>query len=230
MGSQLARDLRQIDLYGYRDIYRTYGPRSYHYAEMVFGNMVNVRQLMAASDQERIHAMRVPRALRLTDITKRTRLSADEIRRFNPALVRQVPAQATVYLPMYVKDFGPDVAFWHRPPSTAYSTLLDRFLQLPPGPEQWDDRAFEPVLREFQRRFRATSTEEGMVMATVLGYVMDEAYTSDRSSILAEFRASGDVRQLFDRAVRERDALNGPLSVACTPNADVQLASGRTTC
>ena len=230
MGSQLARDLRQIDLYGYRDIYRTYGPRSYHYAEMVFGNMINVRQLMAANSQQRIHAMRVPRALRLADITRRTGLSADEIRRFNPALVRQVPARATLYLPTYVKDFGPDVAFWHRPATTAYATVLADFLELESGPERWDDPSFETVLREFQRRFRATNTEEGAVMATALAYVIDETYASERAAILAEFRASGEVQRLFDRAVRERDALNRPENVACSPNADVQLASGRTTC
>src|SRR5688572_21377806 len=97
-GSQLARDLRQIDLYGYRDIYRTYGPRSYSYAEMVFGNMTNVRQIMESRPQETIHAMRTTRALRLTEIAQRTRLSADEIRRYNPALVKQVPARATLYL------------------------------------------------------------------------------------------------------------------------------------
>jgi hypothetical protein len=229
MGSQLARDLRQIDLYGYRDIYRTYGPRSYSYAEMVFGNMINVRQLTAASGQQQIHAMRTPRAIRLVDITRRTGLSADEVRRFNPALVRQVPARATLYLPTYVRDFGPDVAFWHRPAGAAYSAVLEEFLALEPGPERWDDRRFEPVLREFQRRFRATETEEGTVMATVLGYVMDETYTSERAAILAEFRASGEVQRLFERAVRERDELN-PANVACSPNADVQLASRRTTC
>jgi hypothetical protein len=230
MGSQLARDLRQIDLYGFRDIYRTYGPRSYHYAEMVFGNMVNVRQLLAASDQEPIYAMRVPRTLRLADIAKRTRLSVDEVRRFNPALVRQVPTGATLYLPMYVKEYGPDVAFWRRPASAAYSSVLDEFLQLESGAERWDDRAFEPVLRDFQRRFRATNTEEGIVMAIVLAYVMDEAYTSERGAILAEFRASVDVHRLFDRAVRERDALHGPTGLACSPNSDVRLASARTTC
>jgi hypothetical protein len=229
MGSQLARDLRQIDLYGYRDIYRTYGPRSYHYAEMVFGNMINVRQLMAATSQRRVYAMRTPRAIRLTDVTRRTGLSADEVRRFNPALVRQVPARATLYLPSYVKDFGTDVAFWHRPASAAYSALLDEFLGLEPGPERWDDRSFEPVLREFQRRFRATNTEEGIVMATALGYVMDETYASERAAILAEFRASTEVQRLFERAVRERDQLNPPAN-ACSPNADVQLASTRLTC
>jgi hypothetical protein len=230
MGSQLARDLRQIDLYGYRDIYRTYGPRSYSYAEMVFDNMINVRQLMAANGQGRIHAMRTPRAIRLADITRRTGLSADEVRRFNPALVRQVPARATLYLPTYVKDFGTDVAFWHRPATAAYSTVLAEFLELEPGVARWDDRAFEPVLREFQRRFRATNTEEGVVMATALGYVIDESYASERAAILAEFRASADVQRLFERAVRERDTLNGPENVACSPTADVQLASGRTTC
>jgi hypothetical protein len=230
MGSQLARDLRQIDLYGYRDIYRTYGPRSYHYAEMVFGNMINIRQLMAASDQQQIYAMRVPRAIRLTEVTRRTGLSSAEVRRFNPALVRQVPARAALYLPKYVKDFGPDVSFWHRPAGAAYSAILDEFLALEPGPERWDDRSFEPVLREFQRRFRATSSEEGTVMATMLGYVMDETYASERAAILTEFRASSEVQRLFERGVRERDAVNGPATVACSPNADVQLASDRTTC
>ena len=56
------------------------------YAEMVFGNMANIRQLTASARQEKIYAMRVPRTLKLADITRRTRLSADEVRRFNPAL------------------------------------------------------------------------------------------------------------------------------------------------
>ena len=224
-GSQLARDLRQIDLYGYRDIYRTYGLRSYHYAEMVFGNAFNIRQLMDSRPQERIHAMRVPRATRLADIVKRTRLSADEVRRYNPALVKQVPANATLYLPTYVKEFGPDVAFWRQPASAAYTAVLEAFLRLEGNPERWDDRAFEPVLRDFQRRFRATGTEEGSVMAIVIGYVMDEAYTSKRGPILAEFRGSDEVRHLFERGVRERQDVFGPENTACSPRSDVQLAS-----
>jgi hypothetical protein len=229
MGSQMARDLRQIDLYGYRDLYRTYGPRSYHYAEMVFGNMATIRQFTASERQERIYAMRVPRALKLADITRRTRLSADEVRRFNPALVRQVPARATLYLPVYVKDFGPDVSFWHRPPTTAYAATLDAFVQLQPGPERWDDPAFEPVLRDFQRRFRATLTEEGTIMATILEYEMGDAYAGERRSILAEFRDSDEVQSLFERAVRERAALADPAEAACSPvGGDVRLASRRT--
>ena len=64
--------------------------------------------------------MRTPRAISLAEIMTRTRLSADEVRRFNPALVARVPAQGTLYLPDYVSEFGPDVAFWRRPPSPAY--------------------------------------------------------------------------------------------------------------
>jgi hypothetical protein len=228
LGSQLARDLRQIDLYGYRDIYRTYGPRSYHYAEMVFGNMANIRQLMASAPQEPIYAMRTPRALRLADISRRTRLSTDEIRRFNPALVRQVPAGATVYLPMPVKDFGIDVSFWHRPATPAYQAVLEEFLELESGSERWDNRSFEPVLRAFRERFRATRTEEGTVMATILQFMMEDAYAGERGDILAEFRASADVRRLFERGVRERDALNGPGDLPCS--SDVQLASSRSSC
>ena len=228
LGSQLARDLRLIDLYGYRDLYRTYGPRSYHYAEMVFGNMANVREIMASTRQEKIYGMRVARTMKLADITRRTGLSADEVRRFNPALVRQVPARATLYLPKYVKEFGPDVSFWHRPASAAYAAVLDDFVGLEPGAERWDDAAFAPVLREFQQRFRATKTEEGTIMATVLEFVLQDENT--RGAILAEFRASSDVRSLFDRAVRERDTLLAPSGLACSPASDIRLASGRSPC
>jgi hypothetical protein len=207
LGSQLARDLRQLDLDGYKDLYRTYGPRSYFYAEMVFGNTFNVRNIAAATPQVKIFAMRTPRAIALADIVRRTKLTADEIRRFNPALVKRVPAGATLYLPQYIKDFGPDVSFWHRPPSAAYASALEEFLDLDATVEQWDDRSFETVLQGFQQRFRATRTEEGSVMATVLGYVMNDAYTSERAEILAEFRASDDVRQLFERGVVAREAL-----------------------
>ena len=207
LGSQLARDLRRLDLDGYKDLYRTYGPRSYFYAEMVFGNSFNVRNIAAATPQVRIFAMRTPRAIALADIVRRTKLTADEIRRFNPALVKRVPAGATLYLPQYVKEFGPDVSFWHRPPTAAYAATLEEFLHLDATIEQWDDRSFEPVLQEFQRRFRATRTEEGSVMATVLEYFMKDAYTSERAEILAEFRASDEVRQLFERGVIAREGL-----------------------
>jgi hypothetical protein len=192
---------------------------------MVFGNMANVREIMASTKQETIYAMRVPRALRLADITKRTGLSTAEVKRFNPALVRQVPARATVYLPKYVKAFGPDVSFWHRPATAAYTAVLEDFLQLEPGAERWDDASFQPVMRRFQQRFRATATEEGTVMATVLEFVLQDEDT--RGAILAEFRASPEVRSLFLRAVRERDETLGPTNLACSPAGDVQLASSR---
>ena len=64
----------------------------------------------------------------------------------------------------------------------------------------------EPTLHDFQRRFKATNTEEGAVMATVLAYVIDESSTSGRREILSEFRNSEDIRSLFEQAVRERDA------------------------
>ena len=208
LGGQFARDLRQIDLYGYRDIYRTYGPRSYLYAEMVFGNTFTVTNLIETTPQARIYAMRTPRAIRLTDITRRTGLSADEVRRYNPALSRQVPARATLYLPRYVKEFGADVAFWHQEPTAAYADVLEDFLELDGDPETWDSRAFEPVLRGFQKRFRATATEEGRIMAAVLEYAMKEAYTSGRPEIIAEFRASEGVRELFARGLLERASAN----------------------
>jgi len=201
LGAQFARDLRSLPGKQYADVYGSYGPRSYRYAEMVFGNTFNVTRLMAAIPQTPIYAMRVPRAVSLGEIMKQTRLTADEVRRFNPALVDRVPVHATLYLPFYVGDFGPDVAFWRQPANSSYAAVLDEFLRLPAGPEQWDDPAFAPVLKEFKRRFRETNTEEGAVMETVLTYAMDQAYTSARRTLLAEFRRSEQVKRLIERGV-----------------------------
>jgi hypothetical protein len=217
LGSQFARDLRRISLYGYRDIYRTYGPRSYVYAEMVFGNAPNVTRLMESMPQATIHAMRTTRAYTLAEVTKRTRLSADEVRRFNPALTKRVPADATIYLPAYYKEFGKDVAFWHRPAPAAYATVLEEFLDLDAGEEQWDEPSFEGVLRGFQKRFAQTNSEEGTVMATVLAYAIEETYSSRRGAILAEFRESEDVLRLFQRALVERDSFRPARADAVVP-------------
>jgi hypothetical protein len=206
LGSQLARDLRRISLYGYRDMYRTYGPRSYFYSEMVFGNTLTVASLMEEIRQEKIYAMRTSRAVPLAEVARRARLSIDEVQRFNPALLKRVPAGATLYLPSYVKEFGRDVAFWHRPPSAAYTEVLDDFIRLDAMEADWDDPGFESTLRAFQKRFAATRTEEGTVMATVIAYTIDETYKSTRGAILAEYRADDEIQQLFDRAVGERSA------------------------
>jgi hypothetical protein len=213
LGSQLARDLRQISLYGYRELYRTYGPRSYYYSEMILGNTPTVAALTASAPQAKIYAMRTPRAIPMTEITRRTKLPVDEVRRYNPALRTRVPAGATLYLPTYVEQFGRDVSFWHRPPSPAFTTVLNEFLRLDSDTERWDDRAFEPVLRGFERRFREAATEEGRIMATVLAYAIDETYLSRRGAILAEFRTSGEIQRLFDRAVLARGA-SGPVRAA----------------
>ena len=145
LGSRLALDLRDLPGKEYADVYKSYGPRSYLYAEMVFGNTFNIRRLIASTPQMPISAMRTPRPISLAEIVERTRLPADEVRRFNPALVERVPADAMLYLPDHVSEFGPDVAFWRRPPSPSYVAVLDDFLRLDPGPEQWDDPAFAPV-------------------------------------------------------------------------------------
>jgi hypothetical protein len=207
LGSKLASDLRALPGKEYADVYKSYGPRSHLYAEMVFGNTFNIRRLIASMPQMSISAMRTPRPISLAEIIERTRLPADEVRRFNPALVERVPAHATLYLPDYVSEFGPDVAFWRRPPSPSYVAVLDDFMRLASGPEQWDDPAFAPVLKNFKRRFRETNTEEGLVMETVLAYAMDQAYTSSRRTLLSEHRHSEKVRWLIERGVLQLDAL-----------------------
>jgi hypothetical protein len=219
LGSQLVRDLRRIDLYGYRELYRTYGPRSYLYAEMVFGNMSTVREVAEASRQLTIYAMRTPRALTLTEITRRTRLPADEIRRFNPALVKRVPAHSDLYLPTYIRDFGRDVSFWHRPPNTKYSAALADFLALDAPSAQWDDGTLIPTLRTFERRFRESGSEEGTVMATVLAYVMNDVESSGRREILAAFRDNEEARELLNRGLLQRVTSN-LATLTCDANAD----------
>jgi hypothetical protein len=72
-------------------------------------------------------------------------------------------------------------------------------MRLEAGPERWDDPAFASVLHDFRRRFKDTNTEEGDVMSTVLVYVMDQAYTSGRRALIAEFRSSEQRRRLIDR-------------------------------
>jgi hypothetical protein len=200
LGSKLAHDLRDLPGKKYEDVYGSYGPRSYLYAEMVFGNTFNVRRLMVSTRQVPIYAMRTTRLIPLAEIIERTHLSADEVRRFNPALVDRVPAGATLYLPFNVSEFGRDVAFWRHAPSASYVAVLDDFLRLSPGPERWDSRAFAPVLKEFRRRFSATNTEEGAVMATVLSY-------AGQASSLAEFRRRDQVQQLIDRGVLDLNAV-----------------------
>jgi hypothetical protein len=88
-----------------------------------------------------------------------------------------------------------------------FLSALNDFVRLDANVEAWEDPSFARVLTDFERRFAATNTEEGSVMATVLDYVRQEAYTSGRSEILDEFRHSSQIRELFDLALRERDAL-----------------------
>ena len=210
MGAEFARDLRDISIRRYRALFRTYGPRSFLYAEMVFGNTINVERLTAGTVQTPIFAMRAPRAIALTEVTRQTGLSTDEVKRFNPALVRRVPARATLYLPSYVEEFGPDVSFWHGPPSPAFASVLDEFVRLDAGVRRWHEASFEPTLRGFQRQFEETNTEEGAVMATTLAYVIGDLRTSRRAAILDEFRTSGRILQLFRQGVRElRAAVSG---------------------
>lgn len=203
LGSRFARDLRAVDLRGYRDLYRTYGIRSFRYAEMVFGNTIVVQKIRADVRQEPIFAMRTPRLLTLGEITARTKLTAAELTRYNPALKRSVPAHGTLYLPEYVEDFGNDVSFWHRPPAADYTAALDAFLRIQGGVERWQDPAFETVLQEHRQRFADTRSEEGNVMATMLAYVIGDLRTSRRVAILQDFKSSGKILELFKRGAAE---------------------------
>ncbi len=203
MGSDFARDLRQVSIRRYRELFRTYGPRSALYAEMVFGNGVTIADMMEETPQARIFAMRAPRALPISEVMAKSGLSRDDVRRYNPALVRRVPARAAVYLPEYVPEFGPDVSFWHRPAPPDYAAVLHEFVRLDVPVERWYEPGFERTIQDFRARFEATSSEEGTIMASVLGYLLQDLRTSRRAAILNEFRDSDRIRRLFDRGRRE---------------------------
>jgi hypothetical protein len=147
--------------------------------------------------------MRTTVGLPALDITARTGLKLDEVKRFNPALGARVPAQANLYLPFYVKTFGEDVSFWHRPPTPEFAAALNDLLRLESGIARWLDPDFEPTLRMFQDRFQATRTEEGSVMATTLAYVISDLRTSRRGAILEEFRTSARIMDLFKKGAEE---------------------------
>jgi hypothetical protein len=208
LGATFARDLRAIALRRYRNLYRTYGRRSALYAEMVVGNTLNAEKLTLQTPQTEIFAMRVARDVSLSEVTKTTGLSVDEVKRFNPALIKKVPAKANLYLPMYVSEFGPDVSFWHWPADPEFDAVLQDFVRLDTMEQPWYDPSFESILQSFRQRFAATGTEEGTIMATTLAYVMDNLLHSRRGPILEEFRASERILRLFQRGLRElADAL-----------------------
>jgi len=203
VGAQFALDLRSLSSTRFRDVVYSYGPRSFRYAEMVFGNEAHVARIRGEFPQERIYAIRVTRSVPMTEVVRRSGLTEDQVRRYNPALVRQVPRSATLYLPMHIDDLGRDVAFWHRPAPAAFQDVFRDFLLLNTPPEQWHDPAFRPVLEGYRTRFRATNTEEGTVMATVLAFVMDESFASPRGNLLTVYREDPRVLALIDEGLRE---------------------------
>ena len=203
LGSDFARQLRGIALRRYRELFRTYGRRSALYAEMVFGNGINVQRLVATTPQSAVYAMRAPRNISLAEVTKATGLSSDEVKRFNPALVKRVPAKANLYLPWYIPEFGGDTSFWHHPADPVYAAVLDDFVRLDATVEEWHQASFAATLKGFQERFEATGTEEGTVMATMLAYVLSDLRSSRRAAILVEFRTSARIMRLFQEGVRE---------------------------
>lgn len=201
-GSGFARELREISTRQYRDVVGSYGIRSFLYSEMVFGNAATVRSLRERIPQQKVHAYRATRAMGKVDLTRATGLSEREVKRFNPAFFRQVPRGASVYVPEPTEGIGPDVAFWHRPAPEAFSTVLDDFVRMDATVEEWEDPSFEETLGEYRRRFKATESEEGIVMDAVLAYMIQELRASRR--VLAAYRANPRAQEAFERGIQQR--------------------------
>jgi hypothetical protein len=202
VGAQFARDLRALSPRTFQDLVGTYGPRSFLYTEMVFGSMSLVSELRSRSESQKIFAMRVDRAIPIAEVARVSGLSIDEVKRFNPALVKQVPRGATVYLPAYFAELGVDISFWHRTAPASFTAVMDEFLALSFTPSQWERTEFEPRLREFRTRFSATGTEEGAIMAAAIGYSIEEIPAARR--ILDEFRTNSRIERLFEEGVQLR--------------------------
>lgn len=202
LGGQFAVDVRTLSPRTFSDVTGTYGPRSYRYAEMILGNMETVADLRDSQPQRSVHAMRVTRDLTLAEVVRTTGLSEDEVKRFNPALVRRVPKGATVYLPDQIDGFGEDVAFWHRPAPADYDEVMLDFLRLGAPLEEWDSPAFEAVLQDYRERFRSTDSEEGRVMDAVLGYVIQEIPLLHRQ--LSAYRTDPEIGALFEQGIQLR--------------------------
>ena len=84
-----------------------------------------------------------------------------------------------------------------------YAAVLDEFVQLKASVKEWHEASFEPTLSKFQQRIEDTNTEEGVVMSTMLAYVISGLRNSRRSAILEEFRSSGRVQRLVEEGIRE---------------------------
>ena len=83
--------------------------------------------------------MRTPRAIPLPKISARTHLPADEVRRFNPALVARVPGQTYALSSALRQRVRPWT--WRSGggrSSPAYVAVLNDFMRLEAGPERWD--------------------------------------------------------------------------------------------
>lgn len=201
-GADFARDLRALSPTRFRDLVGTYGIRSFLYSEMVFGNTVSVAHFLDSIPQQKIFAFRASRAYTLEELARRTGVSQSELKRYNPALFRRVPGGAALYLPRPVEGLGADIAYWHRPPNSVFSSVLDEFVRLSAPVERWEEPGFEAVLEEFRRRFRTTRTEEGMVMDAVLAYEIQNLRTA--RGILTDFRTNPKIAQAFQAGVQQR--------------------------
>ncbi len=155
MGAEFAKDVRALSPRTFRDVVGTYGPRSYRYAEMVFGNIATVQAIRAAHEQEPIYAMRANRDLSMADIRRATGLTPTEIQRFNPAHPRTRRRARTMYRR-------------GSPPSLVLTPDWGRVRRRPPGGggnRSAPDCRYRTLVRLTQRSPLTTSTRPAPVHA-----------------------------------------------------------------
>lgn len=206
-GADFARDLRALGARKYRPVVGTFGAQSFLYSEIVFGNAATVADLRSRVPQETVFGLRTSRNLDIGEIARRSGLSEREVKRFNPALFRQVPRGATLYLPKAVEGLGRDVSFWHRAAPDDFAAVLADFVRLEATPDQWEAPDFEETLADFRGRFRATDSEEGIVMDAILAYVTQELRAGRR--VMDAYRTSAQVQAAFDEGLQRRQPPEG---------------------
>ena len=123
LGADLARELRSIGD-EYKDIYQSAVRALPHTRKWCSATPLPSRHHRRDAAAARAFGMRTTRSMPLAEIIRRTGLTADEVRRFNPALA--VRPRGCDALPPCVRLVGRDVSFWRRQASSDYSPSSTR--------------------------------------------------------------------------------------------------------
>ena len=187
--------------------------------------------LLRDTPQSEIHAMRVPRNTSLsTRGGEQTGLSRREVKRYNPALVRQrAEGRGAVSACLISKSSARTCRSGAGRPAKNTPRRSRTSSAWKPQLDEWHEPAFEETLQQFRERFAATGTEEGTVMATTLAFVIDDlsaaAAAAPSSTNSAPATGCGSCSNAASR--RSRSAKRASASAICSGRRAVSHRSGQ---